>query len=109
MKKVTRETAIKHEIRDYLQFNGWFVFHNLQSLGSYKGIPDITACKRGIVLFIEVKTPTGKQNENQIKFENDITDAGCFYLVARGYEDVSKYILDRCDILAVEKKENCQE
>ena len=92
MKKQTEETAIKHQVRDYLRHMGWFVFHVLQGLGSYKGISDMIACKDGVVLFVEIKNPRGKQSDNQIKFQSDIEERGGRYLIARSWEDVSAYI-----------------
>ena len=89
---MTPETAIKKEIKDYLRVNGWFVFHLLAGLGCYPGAPDLIAINRGVVLFIEVKTETGKLSDNQAQFGIDLgLKQGC-YIVARGYEDIIKYV-----------------
>ena len=89
---MTPETAIKKQIKDYLKATGWFCYHNLAGLGSYPGINDITAIKFGIHLHIEVKTEMGIQSERQKIFEQNIKDAGGYYLIARGYEDVENFI-----------------
>lgn len=92
MKKLTQETLIKKEIKTWLKLNNWFVFYVLQGLGAYKGIVDILSIKDGIVLFIEVKTKTGRQSDNQKQFEEAITSHGGHYVIARGYEDIENYL-----------------
>jgi hypothetical protein len=88
------ETKIKNEIKKWLNLFNWFCFPILQGMGAYKGISDIIAIKNGTVLFIEVKTPKGKQSEYQMKFEDMIKNYGGHYLIARSYRDVEDYIND---------------
>ena len=85
---MTNETGIKKQIKDYLRLKGYFVFHILQGLGSYRGTPDLICIKDGIVLLIEVKTPTGKLSEYQKQFKSDWEARKGNYVVARNYEDV---------------------
>ena len=87
------ETDIKKSIKDYLKLSGWFCFSIMQGLGSYRGISDIIAIKDSYVIFIEVKTETGKQSEYQKQFEKDITENGGHYILARSYKDVDDYIV----------------
>ncbi|WP_051688322.1 hypothetical protein [Desulfofalx alkaliphila] len=82
------EAHIQRQIRDYLQWHGWFVVKIHQSLGSYKGIADLYAIKNGRSVWIEVKTPRGRQSQHQEKFQRDIEDHGGEYMVARCVEDV---------------------
>jgi Holliday junction resolvase len=86
------ESDIQKAIREYLQWNGWFVIKIHQSLGSYKGIADLYALKNGRHVWIEVKTDRGRQSEYQEQFEQDIRDHGGRYIVARGIEDIEKYL-----------------
>lgn len=86
------ESDIQRTIKDYLQWNGWFVVKIHQSLGSYKGIADLYALKNGQHVWIEVKTDRGRQSEHQRQFEQDIRDHGGRYIVARGIEDIEKYL-----------------
>ena len=88
----TPETAIKKQIRDYLRLKGWFVRHSLAGLGCYPGMPDLLATRYGLTLEIEVKTPKGKQSPGQCKYETDLSAHGGYYVLARGYEDIKKYI-----------------
>ena len=92
MKKQTPETAIKKQIKDWLSLNNWFHFQYPAGVMGYKGAPDRIAIKKGIVLFIEVKAEKGKQSEDQIKFENNITEHGGYYVLVRNYKDLEKYI-----------------
>lgn len=88
--KVT-ETDIRRQVRDYLRIKGWFVFHILQGgVGVYRGITDLIAVKDGRVLFIELKTPRGRQSEHQKKFQADLEAAGGEYILCRGADDLLK-------------------
>ena len=87
-KKLTPETLLKRDIKQYLSLTGWFCFPVLQGLGAYKGIPDIIACKNGQTLFIECKSPKGKQSPDQQEFEQRIKEARCKYLLVRDVTDL---------------------
>ncbi len=66
------ERDIRREITDYLRLTGWFVWSNYQTMGSFKGLSDLTAIKDGIVLFIEVKKPGGIQSPEQVKWDMEV-------------------------------------
>ncbi|MBO8136781.1 MAG: VRR-NUC domain-containing protein [Desulfotomaculum sp.] len=83
-----KERDIQRQIKEYLQWHGWLVVKIHQSLGSYKGIADLYALKNGRSVWIEVKTPKGKQSKDQEQFEKDIKAHGGEYMVARSVEDV---------------------
>lgn len=87
--KVT-ETDIRRQVQYYLWLKGWFVFYNLQGLGSYRGISDLTAVRAGRVLFIELKTPRGRQSDYQKQFQADLEAAGGEYILCRGVEDLQE-------------------
>lgn len=86
--KGPKESEIQRAIMQYLRMCGWFVVKIHQSMGSYKGIADLYALKYGSAVWIEVKTPTGKQSEHQKAFETDIVSHGGRYVVASRIEDV---------------------
>lgn len=52
------------------------------------GQPDIQGIYRGRYIGLEVKTPKGKQNDNQIEFEGRVKSAGGFYRVVRSIDDL---------------------
>jgi len=64
-----KESGIRRQIQDYLRWNGWAVYYNLQGLGCYPGLSDLVALKDGRAVFIEVKRPGGRQSEAQKKFQ----------------------------------------
>lgn len=83
-----KERDIQRQIKEYLQWQGWFVVKIHQSLGSYRGIADLYALKNGRSVWIEVKTPKGTQSDDQLQFKADIEGHGGTYLVARSVDDV---------------------
>ena len=87
----TQETEEKILIKDYLRKRGAFFYHNLARLGSYKGIPDITAIFQGKVYQIEVKTPIGKLSSAQQDFRDKWQEQGGALIVG-GFEQVVRVI-----------------
>jgi len=83
-----KESEVKLMVRKYLTIKGWFHFPIVQSIGSFRGAPDIIACKNGQTLFIEVKTPRGKQSEYQKEFQRNIEAQKCKYLLVRDLDDL---------------------
>ncbi len=83
-----KESEIRQQVKEFLQWRGWFVFYNLQGLGCYPGLSDLVAVKHGKVVFIELKTKRGKQSNDQKAFQHNLELAGGTYIVARGIEDV---------------------
>ena len=53
-----------------------------------RGIPDIIAVKEGRAIFLEAKTDSGRQSEDQKEFEQLATLAGATYAVVRSVEEV---------------------
>lgn len=90
-KKLTPETLIKRDVKRYLSLTGWYCFSILQGLGAHRGIPDIIACRDGQTLFIECKSPKGKQSPDQQEFEQRIKEAGCIYLLIRDVTELMDY------------------
>lgn len=85
-----KETAIQNRIRDFLRMHGWYVMRHQQSLGSLKGMSDLTAIKDGKTIYVEVKTPRGHQSQYQKEFQREIESHGGTYILARGIEDVEQ-------------------
>jgi Holliday junction resolvase len=75
-----KESDILKQVRDYLKMTGWFIIRNQQSMGSHKGLSDLTAIKNGKVIWIEIKRPGGKLSPYQIKFKEDIQMFGGIYI-----------------------------
>lgn len=87
---MTKETAIKKQVRQYLRLKGWFVYHNLAGLGVHPGISDYTAIKNGQVVQLEIKTDKGRQSDVQKQFQSDWEAFGGEYYVIRSIDDLQK-------------------
>jgi len=85
-----KERDIQRQIKEYLQWQGWFCVKIHQSLGSYRGIADLYAIRDGRSIWIEIKTSAGRQSDDQRQFQADIEGHGGTYIVARSVEDVEK-------------------
>jgi len=85
--KVT-ETHIKGAVKDYLAAHNIFNYHVLQGMGAYKGVPDRIAHFKGRVVYLEIKTPTGKLSEHQLAFQQQCLEDGIDYWVIRSIEDL---------------------
>ena len=86
----TTEADIQRQIKECLQWHGWYVVKIHQSLGSMRGIADLYALKGGRHVWIEVKMPKGRLSEYQERFRDEILRHGGRYIVARGIEDVAE-------------------
>ncbi|MEK6880386.1 MAG: VRR-NUC domain-containing protein [Nanoarchaeota archaeon] len=89
---MTPETALKQQIKHYLQLKRVMFWSNLQGLGAHKGLPDIFALRAGIIYAIEVKTKKGNLSEYQQEFLKEIELNGGISIVARKLEDVIEKI-----------------
>ena len=86
------ETKIKHAIRDYLQVRQWFVRWNLQGLGCYPGMPDMTATKDGRTVEIEVKTSRGRQSARQMEYQDALEAHGGEYWLVHSLDELIELI-----------------
>ena len=63
-------------------------------MGMLKGAADILFIHQGVVAFIEVKTPRGKQSKAQIEFQDRCVENMVPYAVVRGVGDVQAFLTD---------------
>ncbi len=104
-----KEQQIQKQVIDYLRMSGWFVWKNnnaatyKQNTGKYipaqtKGISDLTAIKNGFVIFIEIKTATGKLSNAQKEFSINIEKNNGNYWICRNITDAIRlnYNIDEC-------------
>lgn len=104
------ERAIERQVITYLRLRGWLAIKvrtsgrmvNGRMLALPRdelGVSDIVACSPdGRFHAIEVKTKTGRQSENQRRFQKAVLMAGGIYTVLRSLEDAVDYVA------ALEKK-----
>ncbi len=106
------EAKIQQEIFTYIKNNFGLAHHNPKwiimsipnesqireetmrklSIGMLPGASDMVLIRPNKITFIEVKTPTGKQSDNQITFENDVKQLGFDYILVRSLDDIKKYL-----------------
>lgn len=91
-KQQVKEADIQRAIKEYLQYHGWFVYKNHQSLGSHRGVADLTAVKDGRVIWVEVKRPGGKLSQDQHKFMAALVQHGGIYLLARSVDELERVL-----------------
>jgi hypothetical protein len=63
-----------------------------KATGLIAGVSDLIVVQPNRVLFIEVKTPIGRQQPNQIDFQKRVELLGFEYLVVRSLEDFIKCV-----------------
>lgn len=86
------EAEIRSQVKQYLEWKGWFVFYHLQGLGSYPGLPDLQAVKEGRTLYIEIKRPGGRQSAKQKQFQQDLEAAGGVYMLVDSIKKILRYL-----------------
>lgn len=59
----------------------------LKSTGMMSGVSDLIVLQPGRVLFIEVKTPSGRQSKTQLRFENIVSKLGFKYFIVRSLDE----------------------
>lgn len=64
------------------------------SLGLLNGASDTIAVLPDKILFIEFKTPKGRQSEGQAEFERKITELGFRYTIVRSIDEFKQLIYD---------------
>jgi hypothetical protein len=64
------------------------------TVGLGVGSADILCCVRGKMVWLEIKTPTGKQSDEQIAFEQVAKASGAEYHVCRCLQDATR-VIDR--------------
>ena len=95
------EAQIEEMILQYLAAAGFFCWKNptagyfdgktwrkQASKWAVNGVSDIIAIKDSHILFLEVKTPIGKQSDHQKSFEKRIVEAGGAYHLVRSVDDI---------------------
>lgn len=86
------ETEIQTQITGYLQAHGFYCIRNHQTLGSHKGLSDMTVIKESKTVYIEVKTAKGKQSEDQEKFQRAIEEHGGHYVILRSLHEAVDFV-----------------
>ncbi len=86
------EAQIQLQIIEALRFDGWLCVRNAQGAFAHKGYADWTIIKKGRVIFMEIKTATGRQSQSQLEFMHVVRCAGGEYMLVRRLEDVAELL-----------------
>ena len=86
------ETKIQNAVRTALRRDGYYVIRHQQGLGAHRGLSDLTAIKDGRTIYVEIKTPTGRQSDWQREFQKSIEQHGGIYVLVRSVEDITPYL-----------------
>lgn len=84
-----RESELQTKIKQRLEKHGWLVVKLIST--NWNGIPDLLCMRKGVSMFLEVKTDTGilaQLQEHRIKTLNSI---GIHSRVVRSLEDIDVY------------------
>ena len=99
-----KESEIQQPILEYLKYRG--IFHYRQNTGAFKrddghfyrfgtaGSPDIVCVIKGRYVGLEVKTPKGKLNDNQVEFHRQLMKAGGIVFTVRSLDEAVEAIED---------------
>ncbi len=112
--KLMTESKLQQEIFNFYQNNYCLKFHNprgmifsipnggtrnkleaitMKATGLLAGASDlIVILPNGKLMFIELKTDTGKQSDKQIDFEKRVNDLGFEYRIIRSLEEFKQLI-----------------
>ena len=84
----TPEGKVKDHIRHYMRMLGWTLIHIPGNTFSAKGSPDYMALKKGVCIFIEVKSPGKKLTDAQEKMREIIEGQGFLFVTANSVSEV---------------------
>ena len=89
------ETKIRLEIRRFLKKMGFAIWDMEQNRPTRQtpGFSDLVVFGHGTILFVEVKTPTGKLTGYQEEFGDAVGENGGTYLVWRDVRDAWDYLV----------------
>lgn len=80
------EQKLQTKIKQRLEQHGWFVTKLMKT--STNGIPDLLCLRKGIAVFLEVKTESGIVSELQDYMIDKLKRIGFHARVVRSVEDV---------------------
>jgi hypothetical protein len=64
----------------------------------HNGVSDLIVCIPNEIYFTELKTPTGTQRKDQIKFQKDIESLGLEYYIIRSKEEFQQLLYQKLGI-----------
>ena len=92
--KKQEESGLKKQVRDYLRYLHWYVVTIQGSPFGTKGVSDLIAMRDRRVLFLEIKTETGKLSDHQKEFARNVHEQGGEYYIVRDLDDLMASFLE---------------
>lgn len=92
-----KESENQAQIKAFLEDSGFSVYVTSSARkgwGVTPGIPDLIAFGLGCVLFVEVKSSTGKAKPEQEEFIDGVNSNNGYALVAREASDVFDFLVE---------------
>jgi len=86
------ENHIKRQVKDLLSALGIFNYHVLAGLGAFPGLPDRVMHYKGRVIYLELKSATGKMRDAQVRFQEQCRQDGIDYWVIRDADELYERI-----------------
>lgn len=86
------ETVIVNKITRALKADGAFIINIHGSVFQHKGLPDLIVIIRGTVIFLEVKTPTGKPSPMQLYIQGKIRRRGVESWIVSSVEEAERAV-----------------
>lgn len=73
--------------------------NKFKAMGVVKGVSDLVLVLPGKVVFIELKTDTGRQSTEQADFQGKCQARGHQYVIIRSFREFQEFILTKINIL----------
>ena len=79
----SQEEYLLLTVRAVAQDNGWITYHDVDSRGSEKGWPDLAIARAPEVMFVELKSSSGRITKEQQRWIDELTACGVDARVVR--------------------------
>lgn len=91
MPKKQFHSGLVRTVKEWLILHKWFVYSNKMSMGSHKGLSDLTAIRYNRitrVVWLEIKVGKDSLSVHQMIFRKNIEEHGGEYWVVRDIDDL---------------------
>lgn len=91
---LTSERTLLQQVRDLARMLGWMTYHPHLSKWSERGWPDVVLCKPPRILFLELKSETGRVSAEQTQWLDALRACGLDARIVRpsGFDDLVRVL-----------------
>jgi hypothetical protein len=100
--KAATEREFQRAVVQFADLHGWWAFHQYDSRRSAAGLPDLLLVRRGVMVWAELKTRTGRVREAQgtvLALLREVADAAGGAVVVRLWRDTPEGWADIQEVL----------